>query len=62
MTVPDGAKPGRELHFRVSSARPDLPAVDVLMKGFMKKKSPKGLRGLHAWQMRWFELTRTHLS
>eukprot|EP00316_Scyphosphaera_apsteinii_P015977 CAMPEP_0119312534 /NCGR_PEP_ID=MMETSP1333-20130426/26820_1 /TAXON_ID=418940 /ORGANISM="Scyphosphaera apsteinii, Strain RCC1455" /LENGTH=379 /DNA_ID=CAMNT_0007317175 /DNA_START=99 /DNA_END=1238 /DNA_ORIENTATION=+ len=62
VTVPDGAKPGRELHFRVTSAPPETELVDVLMKGFMKKKSPKGLRGLHAWQMRWFELTMTRLS
>tara|TARA_B110001452_G_scaffold140538_1_gene116867 strand:- start:878 stop:1504 length:627 start_codon:yes stop_codon:yes gene_type:complete len=28
----------------------------------MKKKSPKGLKGFHAWQMRWFELTKVKLA
>ena len=32
------------------------------MKGFLKKKSPKGLPGMHAWQMRWFELTAEHIT
>ncbi len=28
----------------------------------MKKKSPKGIKGFHAWQMRWFELTTLKLA
>ena len=28
----------------------------------MKKKSPKGIKGFHAWQMRWFELTKLKLA
>ena len=28
----------------------------------MKKKSPKGIKGFHAWQMRWFELTTQKLA
>ena len=43
-------------------AAPDAPPVEVLMKGFLKKKSPKGLPGMHAWQMRWFELTAEHIT
>ena len=38
--------------WRVCSAR----------RGFMKKKSPKGIKGFHAWQMRWFELTTLKLA
>ncbi len=29
----------------------------VLMKGFLRKKSPKGIPGFKAWQQRYFELT-----
>jgi len=61
VTVPDGAKPGRELHFRVSDGPAGGSPVEVLMRGFLKKKSPKGLRGMHAWQMRWFELNAKEL-
>ena len=31
-------------------------------RGFMKKKSPKGIKGFHTWQMRWFELTTQKLA
>ena len=61
VTVPPDCRPGEELQFRVPAA-PDAPPVEVLMKGFLKKKSPKGLPGMHAWQMRWFELTAEHIT
>lgn len=62
VTVPNSAKPGRELYFRVPAGGPDHQIIDVYMKGFMKKKSPKGIKGFHAWQMRWFELTKIKLA
>jgi len=62
VTVPASAKPGRELFFRVPAGGPDSQIIEVYMKGFMKKKSPKGLKGFHAWQMRWFELTKVKLA
>lgn len=62
VTVPASAKPGKELFFRVPAGGPDSQVVEVIMKGFMKKKSPKGLKGFHAWQMRWFELTKKKLA
>jgi len=62
VTVPASAKPGRDLFFRVPAGGPDAKVVHVSMKGFMKKKSPKGIKGFHAWQMRWFELTTTKLA
>eukprot|EP00316_Scyphosphaera_apsteinii_P010020 CAMPEP_0119340810 /NCGR_PEP_ID=MMETSP1333-20130426/101057_1 /TAXON_ID=418940 /ORGANISM="Scyphosphaera apsteinii, Strain RCC1455" /LENGTH=248 /DNA_ID=CAMNT_0007352641 /DNA_START=140 /DNA_END=886 /DNA_ORIENTATION=- len=57
---------GRQL----SGRSPDLSLTDcsqtvrveVLMQGFMKKKARKGLRGMHLWHLRWFELTTTSLS
>ena len=36
--------------------------ADSACRGFMKKKSPKGIKGFHAWQMRWFELTTHKLA
>jgi len=62
VTVPASAKPGRDLFFRVPAGGPDAQVVHVSMKGFMKKKSPKGIKGFHAWQMRWFELTTHKLA
>ena len=37
------------------------PCAGSACRGFMKKKSPKGIKGFHAWQMRWFELTTLKL-
>lgn len=62
VTVPASAKPGRDLFFRVPAGGPDAQVMHVSMKGFMKKKSPKGIKGFHAWQMRWFELTAHKLA
>jgi len=62
------SKARQEILFRlpnlVASGGESMDTVDsvqVVMKGQLKKKSPKGLPGVHAWQTRWFELTPTAL-
>jgi len=57
--VPRGARPGRELLFRVQGglADEDAPKVKVYRKGSLKKISPKSNMAMTIWQTRWFELT-----
>jgi len=48
---------------RLEVLRPKpAPPNRVLQSGFLHKRSPKGVIGVHAWQSRWFELSPTHLS
>lgn len=43
---------------RIEVMRPTpAPPTRVLHSGFMFKRSPKSLIGVHAWQNRWFELS-----
>jgi len=36
--------------------------IEVMIKGRLAKKSPKGIPGAHKWQLRWFELQIDHLA
>ncbi|KAL1510958.1 hypothetical protein AB1Y20_005784 [Prymnesium parvum] len=48
---------------RIAVMRPQpAPPSRVLHSGFMHKRSPKSLIGVHAWQNRWFELSPTRIT
>ena len=57
--VPRGARPGRELLFRVQGGLEDenAPKTKVYRKGSLKKVSPKSMGNMVIWQTRWFELS-----
>jgi hypothetical protein len=48
--------------FKPPDDEDDDALIEVLMKGRLAKKSPKGLPGVHVWQTRWFELQPSHLA
>lgn len=43
---------------RTVSVRPSVP--QVVMQGYLEKKSPKAVLGVRAWQKRYFEVTHRH--
>lgn len=59
--VPAGARVGDPVLFKPPLDGEDV-VVDVLHKGLLSKKSPKGVIGMHKWQTRWFELQPSHLA
>lgn len=59
--VPVGTKAGSEVLFKAPEDEED-ELIEVLIKGRLAKKSPKGIPGAHKWQLRWFELQPDHLA
>ena len=61
MPVPEGTRPGSDVLFKAPEDEEDT-VIQVLIKGRLAKKSPKGIPGAHKWQVRWFELQPDHLA